>query len=540
MSQFIKHDKCDNCGSRDNLAVYDDHTYCFGCKDRKSNVEKFEKETLGIRYPLRDADYVPLADRKISESTARKYRVQFQPDEKVQHVYPYFDRDGHHCANKLRLQGPGKNFLCEGMVNQSGLFGQNLFPSGSAETITIVEGECDAMAAFEMQGSRYPVVSLRNGCEGATRDIVQNFEYLNGFNHIVICFDKDEAKVQKDGTVRYPGQEAALTIAALFPLKKVRILTLADAKDANDYLAKGWSAKFLNEWWKAPVYTPTGLKLGKDMWDEVSALPKYESIPYPWESLNKMTYGIRLSEVVLITGETGDGKTSIIKEIEHHILQTSTSGIGLLHLEEPNRDTLLGLLSITANKPLHLPDVRQGVTQEELRGYYDSTTNNDRVVVWDHFGSNSIHEVLAKIRHMSALGCKYIILDHLSIVVSDQAGDERKQLDEIATKLKTLCMELNIAVIAVIHLNREGLIRGSAGPEQLANLVFKIYRDKKDIDPWRRNVTKLVVDKNRFCGRTGPATYLFYDHLTGRLYELNQADIDLYELGLAGKKKEHW
>lgn len=44
--------------------------------------------------------------------------------------------------------------------------------------------------------------------------------------------------------------------------------------------------------------------------------------------------------------------------------------------------------------------------------------------------------VLDKVRHMHALGCKYTVLDHLSIVVSDQSGDERKQLDEISTKLK--------------------------------------------------------------------------------------------------------
>src|SRR3546814_3391892 len=60
--------------------------------------------------------------------------------------------------------------------------------------------------------------------------------------------------------------------------------------------------------------------------------------------------------------------------------------------------------------------------------------------------SNDIDVVLAKIRHMAALGCRYIMVDHLSIIVSDQSGDERKQLDEISTKIKTLTMNLDIAV----------------------------------------------------------------------------------------------
>src|SRR3546814_9545774 len=69
---------------------------------------------------------------------------------------------------------------------------------------------------------------------------------------------------------------------------------------------------------------------------------------------------------------------------------------------------------------------------------------------------------------MAALGCRYIMVDHLSIIVSDQSGDERKQLDEISTKIKTLTMNLDIAVFCVIHVNRQGQVRGSAGPEQVA------------------------------------------------------------------------
>jgi twinkle protein len=132
---------------------------------------------------------------------------------------------------------------------------------------------------------------------------------------------------------------------------------------------------------------------------------------------------------------------------------------------------------------------------------------------------------------MAALGCKYIVLDHLSIVVSDQSGDERKQLDEIATKAKTLCMELNLALICVIHQNRQGQIRGTAGVEQLANIVIKMYRDNTDLDEWRRNITKLVVEKNRFSGRTGPACWLSYNGVTGRLSELSAEEVIRFEEG---------
>lgn len=538
---------CDNCGSSDAKVTYADHTHCFSC-GQHTITELNKNEDARVEAPRSPADirglpakFEALADRGISAATARKYGVAAPDgDTRVKHVYPYYSNDGQHLANKIRGQVKG-DFRWEGDVRGVGLFGQQLFPAGSAKSITLVEGECDALAAYEMHGSRYPVVSVKNGADGAARDVANSFEYLNSFGTIVVCFDKDEGKVQPTGEIRYPGQEAAVAVANMFPIGKVKILTLSQAKDANDYLLKGWADKFRDEWWKAPTYTPTGLKLGKDMWDEIVAPKNFETVSYPWQGANYHTYGIRLSELVVITADSGVGKTKYVSEIEHHILDNTPKdrGIGLLHLEEPNQDTALGLMSITANKPLHLPDVREAVTNDELRRYFDRTINNDRIVIWDHFGSNSIHEVLSKIRHMHNLGCKYIILDHLSIVVSDQSGDERKQLDEITTKIKTLCMELNIAVIAVIHQNRAGQIRGTAGVEQLANIVFKLHRQKDDPDVWRRNVTKVVVEKNRFCGRTGPACYLYYDEFTGRLRELSPEEVKQYESG-ASSLEEEW
>jgi twinkle protein len=385
-------------------------------------------------------------------------------------------------------------------------------------------------------------VGVRTGAKGASRDVADNFPYLNSFPTIVICFDKDEAKVDpKTGQIRYPGQEAATVVAGMFPIGKVKILTLSKGKDANDYLKAGLRDEFNREWWAAPTFTPSGLKLGRDMWEEISEPKNHETVPYPWAGLNTQTYGIRLSELVVVTAETGVGKTSVLKEIEYFILKNVPKhGIGLLHLEEPNGDTALGLMSIEANMPLHLPDIRETIKKEDLREYFDAVINTDRIVIWDHFGSNSIQEVLNKVRHMHNLGCKYIILDHLSIVVSDQNGDERKQLDEISTKLKTLCMELNIAVIAVIHQNRQGQIRGTAGVEQLANIVIKLNRERLSEDPWRRNVTKIIVEKNRFCGRTGPACHLHYNDTTGRLAELTDDEVRVYNTGGTTSFTDAW
>lgn len=542
MSKFIRHDTCPQCGSEDNLAVYDDNENCFsvGCGYHKVYHDRNRELKISAKdrtvTPLTTSSPTAIRDRGISSSSVGKYKVgvNTNPESSVAHVYPYFNLAGEHVANKVRLksefvkEGKKKGFYSEGDTSNLQLFGQQEFAAGG-KAITIVEGELDALAAFELTGSRYPCVSVR-GASSAREDCARVLDYLSTFEKVVINFDSDEA-----------GQKAALEVANLFQPGKAHILKLKDHKDANDYLRSGHAKQYIDEWYRAPAYTPDGLKLGTTMWDEIINHKDPKSVPYPWEGLNLFTYGIRQSELVVITAQTGIGKTSLLKEIEYSLLMneeliTEKAGVGFLHFEEPNYDTVIGLMSIHNSKPYHLPDTVR--TEDELREAYEAVVCNERVVIWDHFGSNSIDAVLAKVRHMAALGCKYIVIDHLSIIVSDQSGDERKQLDEISTKLKTLCMEKDLAIICVIHQNRAGEIRGTAGVEQLANMVMKLHRDKTDASEWRRNITKIVIEKNRFCGRAGPCCYLFWNDMTGRLEELTKDQVQEYENGGTGAGQE--
>lgn len=541
MAKFLRHDECPKCGSRDNLAIYEDHEICFteGCGYlRQTNGEEMDQHP--IRHfkdrdvtPLPQKDQSGIPNRSINQGTVAKYQVTVDQDENsgVDHVYPYFDEEGAHVANKIRRKGE-KAFYWEGDAERGVLFGQQVFKPGG-KAITIVEGECDALATFQLTGSRYPCVSVKSA-SAAKKDCVSSFEYLNSFDKIVVCMDNDE-----------PGKRAATQIAQLFAPGKVHVLTLEKCKDPNEYLMKDLNREFVDEWYKAPAYMPDGLLIGNDpsLLSDIIDYKEPHCIPYPWEGLNRAVYGMRLSEMTLLTADTGIGKTSYIKEMEYKLLmdkelQEKGYGIGFLHFEEPKRDVALGIMSVHKSKPYHLPDVHK--TREELTEAYNEVINTERVVIYDHFGSNNIDTVLNKIRHMVALGCRYIFVDHLTIIVSDQAGDERKQLDEISTKLKMLTMELNISVVCVIHINRQGLVRGSAGPEQVANNVIRLERDKKDTDEWRRNVTRIVVEKCRLSGKTGPAAYVYYDPMTGRLVELSKESADIYESGgsIAGNEFE--
>jgi twinkle protein len=259
---------------------------------------------------------------------------------------------------------------------------------------------------------------------------------------------------------------------------------------------------------------------------------------YPFTGVNELTYGIRRGELVTITAGSGLGKSQFVREIVWHVLNKTEDNLGLLFLEEDVRKTGLSLMSLAANQPLHLPN--SDATEEDKKDAFIKTLGTDRIYLFDHFGSTSVDNIISRVRYMAkGLGCKYIFLDHISIVVSAQAsGDERKAIDEIMTRLRMLVQETGIALLIVSHLKRpdskgheEGAVtslaqlRGSGAIAQLSDMVIGLERNGQAEDETERNTTSVRVLKNRFSGTTGRASSLLYSKYTGRMTEVIEEDL---------------
>ena len=548
---FLKtHVRCDACGSSDGAAVNDDgSSYCFVCQKHTASVYTSEQLTtlletnmnttdvdLSFTSIYKEANTVSMADRRISKATAERYgvvRTSHHIDKKElviggdSFLFPYYDKDNTLVAAKVR-GAKEKTFGCIGDWIKGTLFGQQLFSSGG-KYLTITEGELDALAVYQLTGSKYPAVSVRNGAGAALKDCKANYEYINSFDNIIICFDGD-----------VPGVKAAKEVAELFGAKAKVFKPLPEYKDACDWLSDSKEASFVQRWWSAEGYIPDGIVSGASLWDVVSQPMATADCLYPWEGLNKLTYGIRLGELVTVTAGSGLGKSQLLREIVWNLLNKTDDNIGLMFLEESVRKTGLSMMSLAANTPLHLPDAV--VSADERKRAFDLTLGTNRMFLFDHFGSSSIENILNRVRYMAkGLGCKYVMLDHLSIIFSSQDNnDERKAIDEIMTKLRTLVQETNISLIIVSHLKRpsdkgheEGAatslaqLRGSASIAQLSDMVISLERNGQHDDPIIRNTTNVRVLKNRFNGDTGPACSLLYSKTTGRMVEVetNLGDI---------------
>ena len=541
---FVKyHLPCPLCGGSDPVSVDEKgHGYCFSCnthiKDYKegespTDVTDFKTYQRNSMNSL-EGNFVELTDRNISLNTAKKYGVKAVVNSSnvpIKHMYPYY------IANEIagtKIRSNTKEFSWEGSPKGTGLFGQQLFQDGG-KFVTIVEGECDAMAAYELLGSKWPVVSLKNGAAGAVKDVKENLEFLEKFDSVVISFDNDK-----------PGKDAARRVARVLRPGKAKILTLPDDfKDANDVLKQGKHQTYVNSWWAAKIYTPTGVINVSENKSKFHNRVKKESIPYPWDGLNKKLYGLRQGELVLLTGGTGLGKSSVTREIEHWLIKSTKDNVGVIALEEDYTRTVDGILSIEANARLYIDQEREKFSEEQLDTYFDNVyggKNKDRVWIHAHFGSNDIEEIFSKLRYMIVgCNCKWIVVDHLHMLVSALAeGDERRTIDNIMTRFRSLVEETGAGLILVCHLRRvdgnkgheNGIetsvshIRGSQSIAQLSDCILSLERNQQADDEEEANTTKIRVLKSRYTGDVGVASYLLYDRDTGRLSEVDPDDDD--------------
>ncbi len=526
-----------SCNSSDARQLYEDLTsFCFSCRSffPKQESEEFEIETVKTpnffkkkmatieeieKYPIRG-----FKERGITKTVAEFFdvKVSYGEDGEIDtHYYPYDDNKAY------KVRELPKQFSWVG--KSKGLFGQSKF-NNSGKRLIITEGEIDALsvaqANYDKYKKIYPVVALSSSV--MTKSLLENRDWIRSFQEVILCLDNDEA-----------GQKATEEATRIIGLDKVKLVKLP-LKDANEVLLKFDSARLMQCLFDAAPYVPAGIIGKEELWEALQNYNKAASVPYPacLDGINTKLKGMRSGEIALFISGTGSGKSTVLREIMLHLLESTEDKIGVISLEESPAETARKLAGMALNRN----PAKEEIPIEELKAGFDTVFSSDRVVLLDHQGSINDNSIVDQLEYMCLTGCRYLFIDHITILVSEGVenltGNEAQ--DRVMNDLLRLVKRHPVWIGLVSHLRKapnnkgsfeEGRlpsiddIRGSGSIKQISFDIISFARNLTADSEAERNSIKMRILKSRYTGLTGNVKGAHYKYDTGRLVA-SKADVE--------------
>jgi twinkle protein len=442
-----KNQPCPNCASSDAMQIYDNGTgFCFSCKSWIARPAGGSMNAQNIKVPskirLEDIKEFPILgikSRGISKEVCEFYgvRVSYKEDGTPEaHYYPYGD-----AAYKVRKLP--KDFTWVGHTKT--LFGRDKF-NGGGKRVIVTEGEIDALsvaqASWVKYSKFYPVVALPSA--SSVKLLIEERKWLRSFKEIIIVFDEDEA-----------GDTAKQEAVNILGFDKVKITKLP-LKDANEVLREKGANILMQHIYDAYEYSPKGIMTPEEIWREIEVEDTVTSVPYPacLGGLNIKLKGMRGGEIVLFTSGSGSGKTTILREIMLHVLETTDAMIGIASFEELPKEMLKKMAGMAMNRNL----AEQEIPKEELRKGFEKYLYGGRVLLLDpaKIDSSKFSDVMDALEYLCLKGCKYLFFDHITLFTSEFSDglQSLEATDRAMGALLRLVKKYNVWLGLVSHLRK--------------------------------------------------------------------------------------
>ena len=249
-----------------------------------------------------------------------------------------------------------------------------------------------------------------------------------------------------------------------------------------------------------------------DRIDDLAKRPDdIHGVPTGFVDLDKMLTGLQPSDLLIIAGRPGQGKTGFLLSVAKNAGLTHKKHVAIFSLEMSNEQVVQRLIA-----------QETGIDSQRLR---TGRLNDDEWPLFTHsievFGDTHIYlddtpaitplQLRTKCRrlHME-FGLDLIIIDYLQLMGGDTRNDNRVQeVSYISRNLKILARELNVPVLAAAQLSRAveqrsdkrpvlSDLRESGSLEQDADIVMFIYRpDQYEKDTVKQNVAEIIIAKHR-------------------------------------------
>jgi hypothetical protein len=581
MAELSHHEGCPKCiakgkdRGKDNLAVYvDESAHCFSCsytipskewlkangdKSRsKSYLNEEEEEELDVGAMAEDFNlsnwktirkkctHNPEGWRGLTKETCQFFDVMHEYNtssgDLVKQYYPCtkaYSISGVRWRFKELNDKGKKDYGSRGTTGAaSDLHGQWKFKNSNSKVVVITAGEIDQMSGHQMfeltRKKDYevtPIVTPTSGEGSSAKQLQGQYEWLDTFEKIILCYDNDEA-----------GQAAIVKAVKVLPRGKVYVMKLT-LNDTNDYLMAGREKEWINAFWKAERYIPSGI-LGsggiRDKMLDYVVIPKITLPPFMYKLQDLMAGGIPLGVIVAMGSASGTGKTTIVDECSYYWYFNSPHKLGVLTLEADSAQYGINLLSRHIGEKINLiespedkllflnrPEVKKA--SDEL--FLDENGQDRFFLVEERDGDiNTVMDLTENL--IIACDCKVIVFDPVSDVLEGLSNEEQAMFYKW---MKGMVKDYTVTFILISHVrkNSGGQKANSTGAElheedffgsgsifksSACNLLFS--RDKEAENEFERNVTRMKATKIRWTGRTSPiAGEYYYDNATHTMFD---------------------
>lgn len=478
-------------------------------KFKKFRDKHIESKDEAVKY---------LKSRGISEDICRKYEISVKDKNPNILCFPF--RDDKNVIRFIKYRdmsyqkgvSSGNKEWCENNCMPI-LFGMN--HCKSRETLVITEGQLDSLTLAECGIEN--AVSVPTGMNGFTW-IPHCWDFVNSFKEIVVFGDCENGKVT-----------LADTISARFP-KKTRIVQEIDYngfKDANDiYLNLGKEAIIAAVEHAESCLNKRVKPLHTVKWVDIQSIPVIHTEIAEIDRL--LSGGFHFGQVILLTGQRGNGKSTLSSEFLAKALKQNYNTF-MYSGEMPDFFVKDWLDRQIIGKEM--------LTEEETKicddWYYNRVFIYDNNILDEDGETESVIDVMEDT--IKKKDCKLCVLDNL-MTLTDANSNETlyRQQSNLVGRLAKISKAYECVIILVAHPRKSnGLpfqnddVSGSADITNRVDIVMS-YDRPKDAPADER---ALQITKNRLTGKlaTGDkAVKLFFDGASKRIVGENESFNDSY------------
>jgi len=263
---------------------------------------------------------------------------------------------------------------------------------------------------------------------------------------------------------------------------------------------------------------------------------KLSGIATGLDDLDRMMGGLQQSDLVILAGRPGMGKTALATNIGYNIAKawqgeikpdghTSTVNggiVGFFSLEMSAEQLATRIIAEQTSIPSN--QIRRGgISESDFEKIKDYSIELQNIPLYvDETGGLSVAQLAARARRLKRQrGLDLVVIDYLQLLQgSTRRSQENRvqEITEITTKLKALAKELNVPILALSQLSRQvesrddkrpqlSDLRESGSIEQDADVVLFVYREeyyhqmRKPLESNREKFAEWLAEADKVHGK---------------------------------------